>query len=671
MSQDDWETDSDYRVFNPGKYAMRQLGRSVSRKAKQLLQPTHDARKDSQGPQAIDGFDGVDEQRTGHFARVLQSAGESSGIAANDGPKYQPGSGYDTPVYRRGPPIPSGIHRRSVSFDNLVIFPDSVQRRSTEPPPSGLQAYPVDLRLPSSSTWNSGTVTTKSALRPAASFEDRSERIRDNTGRRKWLANLAHPLSTAIGSEYHVQSMGGELQTQEQESKNKQEARPVSTGNGQAKGSQAVSSSGHILANITRVWNGTGGSRADDRDLPHHRHNRESFSGPAQLDASTNMSSSPSSIASNSSSINNRGDGGHTQNQGLWVGGEDMAIGPQHPAAQYRAAETGLHVTFQQRHPQTNGSTIDASRRDVSMSAGSHMQQQALSRDGHAIAPSMPLPSGLFRRASGQEHEHEQPSRMPSQRRRGNIARVIGTISRRINRMRSNRSASQPATPAEVRRSVIESARQNMVLMPDSVGHDFYRFLVNPEEPVSDYDSLQPDSPTIIRNLSGRRNRHRRNPTFPSQSFNDFKESIMGDGRALADRNSAYSTSSSQLPAANAESAAPVSNSLARLHASLRQGIPEIISIAIEPSSPANVNTSSDSAYTAPEHNISAVIANNNSAVDSGDREPPVRLTNQGHDGSISRIVQEKLESDFMNRVRVSTRLTKDVSTESSYGSFV
>ncbi|KAJ2636888.1 hypothetical protein GGF40_002728 [Coemansia sp. RSA 1286] len=615
MSQGSWDNDSDYRVFNPGKYAMRQLGRSVSRKTRQLLQPTQTTHKDGQDPQTADMIDGTDRQ-------PAQLSGQSTGIAADDGSHRQLSTA-DTPVYKRGPPIPSGIHRRSISFDNLVVFPDSVQRRSTEPPPSAVQVSPVDLRLPSSSTWNSGTVTTKAALQRSASFEDGTERIRDNSGRRKWLANLAHPLSTTIDSEYHAQSISNETQ---------------SAGNGQPRGAPASSSANHILANITRAWsstnNNSNNSRGTGRDRAQHRRNQESFSGPAQLDVSTNMTNSLPSIAS---------DSGQAQNHGLWAGEEGLAIGPQHPEA--------LHVTFQQ-HSQRG--TI-ASGRDAGMSAGSHMQQRALPHDSPAIAPSMPLSSGLFRRPSAQERS-QQAGRTPSQRRRGNIARVIGTISRRINRMRSNRSASQPATPAEMRRSVIESARQNMVLMPTAAGHDFYRFLVNPEEPVSDRDSLQPDSPTILRNPSGRRNKHRRNPTFPSQSFNDFKESIMGDGRALADRDSAYSSSSSQLPAANA---APANDSLARMQASLRQGIPEIISIAIEPSSPANVNTSSDSAYTAPEHTLSAVLAIAN--IESGGaHEPPERLTNQGHDGSISRLVQDKLESDFMDRVRVSTRLTKD-----------
>ncbi|KAJ2863451.1 hypothetical protein FB639_005289, partial [Coemansia asiatica] len=249
MSQDDWETDSDYRVFSPGRYAMRQLGRSVSRKARQLLQPTQASHKDSQSPQVTNVLDEKDKQQIDPFGGVEQSAGNDEINGINGAP-----DGHETPVYRRGPPIPSGIHRRSISFDNLVVFPDSVQRRSTEPPPSVLQVYPADIRLPSASTWNSGTVTTKSALRRTASFEeDGTERLRDNTGRRKWLANLAHPLSTAIGSEYHVQSMGGELQAQT--------FRPKSAGNGHSRDdTPAALSSNHVLANISRAWSNANSS---------------------------------------------------------------------------------------------------------------------------------------------------------------------------------------------------------------------------------------------------------------------------------------------------------------------------------------------------------------------------------------------------------------------------
>ncbi|KAJ2350880.1 hypothetical protein GGF43_004195, partial [Coemansia sp. RSA 2618] len=49
----------------------------------------------------------------------------------------------------------------------------------------------------------------------------------------------------------------------------------------------------------------------------------------------------------------------------------------------------------------------------------------------------------------------------------------------------------------------------------------------------------------------------------------------------------------------------------------------------------------------------------------------PVQLNNQGHDGSISALVQAKLASEFSKHVRVSTRLISDASTESSYGTFI
>ncbi|KAJ2802930.1 hypothetical protein H4R21_002226 [Coemansia helicoidea] len=52
---------------------------------------------------------------------------------------------------------------------------------------------------------------------------------------------------------------------------------------------------------------------------------------------------------------------------------------------------------------------------------------------------------------------------------------------------------------------------------------------------------------------------------------------------------------------------------------------------------------------------------------------PPPWMTNQGHDGSLSAVAQEKLDSNFSSNVLVSTRLvrTADVQTMSSYGAFI
>ncbi|KAJ1865147.1 hypothetical protein LPJ73_000101 [Coemansia sp. RSA 2703] len=623
MGHSDWENDSDDRIFSPGKYAMRQLGRSVSRKARQVLQTPQPASPQHRHQQTQGPFN---DSNISPFDFDAHSARGSNAVAANGylGYEFAQDSGAGTFGYRRGPPMPSGIHRRSVSFDNMVVLPDSMPRRSTEPPPSLTQPDIADLRLPSASTWNSGTATTKSAAPPAESPSNAKGRSRGSSMRRRWLAGLAHPLSTAIDSEYNVQSMSG-------------------NGAGQPSIPSAVPSSGRILGHLTRVLHTGGGSENAEESVRRKNHNRESFSGPAQLDIVTNASDSPRSSPNSS---------GHLYTNDLWVG-EDIhgpMSGQQHRDTRY-AGEDGSapHVTFQQQQ-----------------------KQQRRAQNGHLISPSIPVSSGLFRRTSDQRNA-KVPAREPSQRKRGNIARVISTISRRLTRIRSNRSASQPATPAEVRQSMIDSARNNMLLIPNETGHDFYRFLVNPAEPVSDCDSSRADSPTILQQRPSQRGKtHRRNPTFPSQTFDEFKESIMGGGDALATterENSHYSASSGHLPGETAESSAsaagPMNASLAMLYQSLKRGLPETISVAIEPSAPANVNTSSDSAYTAPEPNMSLLLAAGSHGT------PSKRLTNQGHDGSISQIVQDKLDSDFVGRVRVSTRLNKDVSPESSYGSFI
>ncbi|KAJ2003445.1 hypothetical protein GGI04_002962, partial [Coemansia thaxteri] len=87
----------------------------------------------------------------------------------------------------------------------------------------------------------------------------------------------------------------------------------------------------------------------------------------------------------------------------------------------------------------------------------------------------------------------------------GSIARAFGNLSRRLTRMRAQRSASQPGTAAEERLSVLAAAQQHVIAMPGDAGAGFFRFVVNPADPVSDRESSAPDSPTISRRASSRR----------------------------------------------------------------------------------------------------------------------------------------------------------------------
>ncbi|KAJ2746317.1 hypothetical protein GGI20_001439 [Coemansia sp. BCRC 34301] len=441
MSHSDWETDSEYRQFRPGRYAMRQLGRSVSRRTKLLLQ-----------------------QQPSHDDQQPQPSGS----------------------YRRGPPLPSGIHRRSVSFDNMEMFPDSVRRSSTEPGVSTVATSP-SIGIPTASTWNSGSAGTRSG-----------KQLQTRGGSRQaWLAGLAHPLSTAIDSTQAATVVGP------------------------------------------------------------HTGTRESFSGAAQLDASTHMTNSPRSLLDGSDPF---------QNRHLWISEEDLVLEAQEaPVAQ---------VTFQ----------------------------------AVQIAPSAPV--GSERAAGGA-------------RKLGSIARVISTLSRKLHGMRSQRSASQPATPAEVRRSILHSARQNMIHVPSDPAHDFYRFIVNPADPVSDRESSAPDSPTISRHASSS---HRR--------------------RHHCDSAVAASTS---LPPVGPASPVFSSESLDRLYESISR-------IPLAP--PASTSS----------HRRSASVG---AAIDNRASEPHVFLTNQGHNGSVSELVLAKLASEFVDNVRVSTRLATGLSAESSYGTFV
>ncbi|KAJ2043140.1 hypothetical protein H4S04_006922, partial [Coemansia sp. S16] len=491
MSQSDWETDSEYRQFRPGRYAMRQLGRSVSRRTKLLLQPAQSAHNDFVLPHQVEHSDGV-------------------------------------AAYRRGPPLPSGIHRRSVSFDNLPMFPDSVRRSSTEP---GLSTEPTSpsLGLPAASTWNSGTVTTKSGKSP------RSTHSHGGVPRRAWLPGLAHPLSTAI----HFESSGQQQQQQ----------LAVATG-------------------------GLSTSQA----------NRESFSGAAQLDASTHMSNSPCSPLHGSDPF---------QNRHLWISEEDLALEAQDSQAP--------HVTFQ----------------------------------AVQITASVPVGSGLLRGSS------QGSQAAGGARKLGNIARVISNISRKLHRMRSQRSASQPATPAEVRQSILDSARQNMIHVPNDPAHDFYRFFVNPADPVSDRESSTADSPTISRHASSGRTRRRRPDALAANAATLRPDALAADA-GLGGGDS--------LPPVGPTSPVFSNESLDRLYESISRA----------PSgTPAGTSISS--------HRRSA----SDGAAVCSIREPRAFLTNQGHNGSVSELVQAKLESEFVDNVRVSTRLAMDLSAESSYGTFV
>ncbi|KAJ2323691.1 hypothetical protein GGI00_005549, partial [Coemansia sp. RSA 2681] len=435
MSQSDWETDSEFRQFRPGRYAMRQLGRSVSRRTKQLLlqQPAHHDSADQQ-PQPSGG----------HLGR------EHSARAA---------------TYRRGPPLPSGIHRRSVSFDNLPMFPGSVGRSSTEP---GMSTAPTSpsIGLPAASTWSGGWAGAKDYATLAGARDYAT------------LAGLAHPLSTAVDSAQ--------------------------------------------LAVVVAPYTGT----------------RESFSGAAQLDASTHMTNSPRSPLDASDPF---------QNRHLWISEEDLALEAR------SAPVPAPQVTFQ----------------------------------AVQIAPSAPV--GSERATAG------------GARKLGNIARVISTLSRKLHRMRSQRSASQPATPAEVRRSILASARQNMIHVPNDPAHDFYRFLVNPADPVSDRESSAPDSPTISRHASSGRA--------------DRRGARAGD--ADAGRHRRAGADSARLPPVGPASPVFSSESLHRLCESISRA-------------PSVTPASSFS------HRRSASVG---AAAAGSGHEPHMFLTNQGHNGSVSELV--------------------------------
>ncbi|KAJ2160274.1 hypothetical protein GGF46_002386 [Coemansia sp. RSA 552] len=536
-----WDSDSDQRHFNPGMYAMRQLGRSVSRRTRQLL-----PRRNSQPPKARHGGSSDAEENA-------------------------------NPVFTQRPPMPSGIHRRSVSFDNLVLLPSSVPRHSTEPS-LGSPRSARDGGIPAASTWNSGTTASKATAAAAADMISNDGSLvvaNPNTSvRRRWLAGLAHPLSTNIGSEYHVEHLHAQLPP-------------------------------HI-----QFADGSG--REPQRRVRYRE--RESFSGPAQMDASANFTESQNSVRNTS---------GPFQSQNVWQA-EDTATGQPRP----------------------------------------HTSAEMLQRDDNAvpqIVPSTPIASGLFRRPSGRSRERAR--RDGGTRIRG-LARVIGNLSKRLNRIRADRSASQPATPAEVRRSILDSARQNMIQVPSGTGHEFYRFIVNPEDPVSDQDDPPPDSPTISASLVAKPSRHRRNPTFPSQNFAEFKRSVDAEVGGLGAQDpedqgaSSVRSSHSPLPLARRPRSLLGDSLDDRQQESGSSSYADGM-VTAPTSLPASA--SAEGSQSSPTDNQAA------------DKEhvQTAPMTNQGHNGSLSALVQAKLASQFADSVHVSTRLATDLSTESSYGTFI
>ncbi|KAJ2845550.1 hypothetical protein IWW36_004734, partial [Coemansia brasiliensis] len=583
MAQDNWDTDSDYRQFNPGMYAVRQLGRSLSRRTKNILGSTG---RGSQTPK--------DEVEAPVSSGSIHPAG--NGYLA-----YRFGEG--PAPYRLGPPLPSGIHRRSLSFDNLVILPGSIPRRSTEPPPASPN-NPQETGLPAASTWNSGTTMTKAAATAAnaeAGVDNTSSLQSANPNasvRRKWLAGLAHPLSTTIDSEYHARHMSN----------------AVSGDNT----SKSLLPAQIRFADDVAINNGGSAARGRVR-----YRERESFSGPAQLDASANLTDSQNSVHNSSDPF---------QNRHMWLGEDRSGEHARPRTSEVRRSHTGA--------PQP----------------------------AH-IVPSTPISSGIFRRPSARSRGHSSKEE-PPQKVRG-IARVIGNISRRLHRIRAGRSASQPATPAEVRQSILDSARQNMIYVPNDTGHEFYRFFVNPEEPVSDQDD-QPDSPTVSYHPSPRQSRHQRSPTFPSQNFAEFKRSVDAHVESMV-AEAKISEVATQSQVRDAEGESPESSEDMLPHV---QPIDPVLSnesferMYEEASrNPEQAMVASDKIprpYTSPELRRSRSFDN------SCEREQVIAYkNNQGHDGSLSVLAQQKLASEFAKKAHVSTRLVSDASTESSYGTFV
>ncbi|KAI9500485.1 hypothetical protein BX070DRAFT_255174 [Coemansia spiralis] len=633
MSYSDWDADSDYRQFNPGKYAMRQLGRSVSRRTKKLLLPRSN-RRDSQSAQD-DNSAATELEYTSPTVTGINSAARNGYLIydfddSNQGKRKNRNSTAGKLLYRRGPPLPSGIHRRSVSFDNLPIMPSSIPRRSTEPPSASPNPVPQHIRLPEASTWNSGSVKTKSAILKTNNAAAMQLSREYDAVRRKWLPELAHyPQSPKLDTNANglEQDLATRPQEQNDGSGNKRNAQPSGIG-------------------------------------PDGQANRESFSGPAQLDASANFSESQNSIINTSDPFENR----H-----MWLNEEEVNPALQkNPEILVAMAEIAAAAAAAAAAAETNSNN---NHKGVTFIAQNGLRSQMQRRDsGRAgrkstgspeILPSVPVASGLFRKQS--ERSQNQVSRESSQRRLGNIARVIGHISKRLNRIRSHRSSSQPATPAEVRQSIFESAYQNMLQPPAENGHDFYRFVVNPADPVSDEESVVPDSPTISYHPSTMRSRHRRSSSLPSQNVDNT-----GTYEAYIE------------PGVKANKEAKSSNGISNMHNTTTVNVnvlnshdmhPDIIqheSVSV-PVAAYHSKTHNGMIYTGAFHSGSSHRRTSSDSAwlhQAQTRAAPF-MTNQGHDGSLSALVQAKLDTKFTDGVHVSTRLNSDSSTESSYGTFV
>ncbi|KAJ2611434.1 hypothetical protein EV177_003488 [Coemansia sp. RSA 1804] len=648
MSQSDWETDSDYRHFNPGMYAMRQLGRSVSRSTKRLLKPSRTKRNaEAEAPDGQEAQEALDGETSA--GRGTSSAAGNGYVAFdfdNDNSRRATAATTDSaeaPPFRRGPPQPSGIHRRSVSFDNLVALPDSIPRRSTEPAHStekspSTEIAPHTVGLPESSTWNSGHTVTKAAAMTALGQRASSQRpdyVYDAT-RRKWVPEFAY-------SPHRPQRVS----TSGDGTRISLSARPPSA----YWPTDGVVQQAAPHAGGSRHRKGSAAKRT--------RHNRESFSAPSHLDASTHFSESQTSAVNASDQFHDHPRmWRNEETPGANINGSD----PKEPELLVAAAEI----------------SAAAAKADIAFAKQNRQSSNGQARNADPqVLPSMPVSSGLFRKRSA--HNQTPASRESSQRKLGNFARVIGNISRRLNRIRSNRSASQPATPAEVRRSILESARQNMLDTPEESGHGFYRFVVNPADPVSDADSVEPDSPTISHHPSSARpSRHQRSTSFPSNGVGSARLPFEAGGTREADRASYAGASNS------AANAAPA-NAISYMHNTTAVNINEINShsshaefVQLE-----SIAVSQDATFSTvhmeslrPEAIFQSKLTPRRVSSDSAwlrqaqSRAGPP-MNNQGHDGSLSAVVQAKLDSKFIDSVHVSTRLNSNSNTNSSYGTFV
>ncbi|KAJ1734221.1 hypothetical protein LPJ61_001190 [Coemansia biformis] len=721
-----WDSDSGGRPFSPGLRAMRRLGRSVSRSTKRLLLPGRSGRAPRDEPHgpttpgsasaAAPGTHGAGSPRVAGNGYLAYEFGDGDGGGDGDDDGDDDGDGDGEPR-RRGPPLPSGIHRRSVSFDNLVVLADTQSRRSTQPS-AGTPRSPTSLGLPlspalawsrnsnSDSLWPESPSATRKRWAadppPSASTRDsvatagkvaakaagavnadtnsgNEDSLRlaypDASMRRRWLAGLAHPLSTTIDTtEPHAQAPPADMHDR---------AAAINVPEAQIRFEDTATRGGGAARSA-------GGMRWRAR-----YHERESFSGPVHLDAGANLTDSQNSAPSTSDPF---------QSRHAWQG-EGVPGGPaQHSAPGERVRpHTSTELRRVARRPSAQQTSGGGSSSGGSGSGGSgggggspahHQQQQRRASHGDRaeIVPSAPIASGLFRRSSARAQE--RPAREPSQKLRG-IARAIGNISRKLTRIRSNRSASQPATPNEVRQSILGSARRNRVPVPDGAGGELYQFFVNPEDPVSDPEEPRSDSP-IVYNLSSGRSKHRRSPTFPSQSFSQLRSAAVAEPRAPATREAggraadqaaqAIHPGSLGLLASNAgspsntgslsivqsaeyltpeEQASGSTDGQRQFTTASQRSLENVASaqpadtVAFVPPQGARTHqrSRSDCTEPAPGHT----------------RDPLPRVTNQGHDGSLSALVQEKLTSDFGRNVRVSTRLAMsgDVRTESSYGTFI